>query len=542
MSFHLYRLNELFSNASGTLQFIELTVGGFSGQDEWSGVRITSTRDGVTHSFTVPADLPSSKTANTSVLLATAGFAAVAGVTPDFIIPDGFLFAQGGSLNFGGVDTVNHGALPANGLGLSRAGVSGPATPTNFSGSVGSLPALQARTGTAGNDTLTGTVDSELLDALGGDDTVRTGGGDDVVLAGSGDDVVFSGPGDDSLDGGEGYDYLYYADATAGVVIDLRAGTATGGAGSDTVAGFELLFGSAFADVFAGNDEGVGFLGGDGDDAITGGMGNDHLEGNGGDDVIDGGPGIDTTAFYSAAFAVNVDLEAGTATGGLGRDTLRDIENAVGSVFGDTLKGSSVDNRLEGGDGNDRLISTIGQDTLDGGDGLDVVVYAQSRAAYTLHTSGAGAWTVDKPGIGGVDSLAGVERLQFADQQLALDLDGAAGQAARLLGAVFGPASVANPGYVGIALQLLDGGMSVPTLAGLAVEVAGARTSAEVVSLLWTNLVGAPPTSEQAAPFVALLDSGTSVADFTVAAAALDLNAANIGLVGLMETGLAFTG
>ena len=69
---------------------------------------------------------------------------------------------------------------------------------------------------------------------------------------------------------------------------------------------------------------------------------------------------------------------------------------------------------------------------------------------------------MDKPGIGGFDSLAGVERLQFADQQLALDLDGAAGQAARLLGAVFGPASVPNPGYVGIALSLLDGG-NVPS-------------------------------------------------------------------------------
>ena len=37
MSFHLYRINEIYSDASGRLQFIELAVGNANGENQWSG-------------------------------------------------------------------------------------------------------------------------------------------------------------------------------------------------------------------------------------------------------------------------------------------------------------------------------------------------------------------------------------------------------------------------------------------------------------------------------------------------------------------------
>lgn len=546
MSFHLYRINELYSNADGSIQFIEMKVGNFSGESQWNGITLTVTRSGVMHTFSFPSNLPSGSTANTSVLIATQAFADLGVVTPDFIVPAGFLFPAGGTVNFGGVDSVTYGALPTNGAqSVGRSGELATASPTNFAGTTGSLPPtpeLLIINGTAGDDTLTGTLNAETINGLAGNDTIKSGGGNDTLNGGAGDDFVFSGAGNDTLDGGDGYDYLYFTEATAGVSINLATSTATatGGAGSDTITGFELLFGSSFNDTFVGNDSSVGFLGGEGNDTITGGAGRDHLEGNGGDDTIDGRDGADVVAYYSAAGAVTVNLTTGTATGGLGNDTLLNIEDVTGSVFGDTLTGSGGDNVLEGSDGNDSFVSTAGGDTLNGGIGVDTVNYSQTRGVFTLQRSAAGVYSVEKPNSAGSDTFTNTERLKFSDTGVALDLDGHAGQAAKLLGAVFGAAAVANRQYVGICLSLLDGGMSYEQLAAAAVGVTGSTTNFAVVSLLWNNLAGFLPTAEQAAPVVALLDQGVSIGALTVWVADLSLNADNIGLVGLTQTGLEF--
>lgn len=58
-------------------------------------------------------------------------------------MPDGFLFTAGGTLNFAGVDTWNHSALPTDGnLALYRDGSTAAHTPTNFAGQTGSLAAV----------------------------------------------------------------------------------------------------------------------------------------------------------------------------------------------------------------------------------------------------------------------------------------------------------------------------------------------------------------------------------------------------------------
>jgi len=541
MSFHLYRITEIYSNPSGTVQFIELSVGNANGESFWAGVNLRAMAGGVTRSFSFPSNLPSSNTANTTVLIATQGFADLGIVTPDFIIPNGFVFVSGGTLNFGGADELTHGAFPANGQqSLNRDGVAATATPRNFAGASASLP-LPVLQGTAGPDEITGTPLSERIEGGAGNDTLRTGGGDDTVNAGEGDDNVFSGPGNDTLDGGPGWDHLYFGEATAGVHIDMRSGTATGGAGTDLFSNFELLFGSRFADTFIGHDQGVNFLGGDGDDHITGGAGNDRLEGNGGDDFIDGRDGVDLVAYYSAAGPVVVNLSTGRASGGLGQDTLVSIEGVIGSVFGDTLTGSAASNFLDGADGDDRFFATAGDDSYAGGLGLDRIDYPLARSAYTLRVSnGEFPFTLEKPDAAGTDSLRAVERLHFSDRALALDLDAGAGQVAKLLGAVFGRAAVAQAEYAGIGLQLVDGGMGYEALGALAVAAAGKSSPADVVALLWTNVVGSAPSAEQAAPFVALLNGGMSIGALAVLAADHELNLANIDLVGLTQNGLEF--
>jgi hypothetical protein len=135
MSFHLYTINELYSNADGSVQFIEMTVGNFDGQGFWAGHSISVSQDGTTHSFTFPIDLPSEMTANTTVLIATQGFANLGIVTPDFIIPSGFLFTNGGTVNYADVDSLMYAQLPTDGsTALFRNGSMAPAVATDFAG------------------------------------------------------------------------------------------------------------------------------------------------------------------------------------------------------------------------------------------------------------------------------------------------------------------------------------------------------------------------------------------------------------------------
>jgi serralysin len=227
------------------------------------------------------------------------------------------------------------------------------------------------------------------------------------------------------------------------------------------------------------------------------------------------------------------------------------IENAAGSAFDDVLIGNAAANRLDGGAGNDRLVGGAGNDiliggpgtnTLEGGDGLDTAVFAGSRASYTISQNGQGLIVA---GANSTDTVSGVERLEFSDVRVALDLSGNAGTAAKILGAVFGAASLHNAGYVGVVLNLLDGGMSEQAMVQAALDFrlgpnAGNDT---VVNLLYTNLIGVAPTAAQQDTFVSLLDQGVlSQASFGQIVAETELNAVRIDLVGLSNTGIEYIG
>lgn len=139
-AFHLFTINELYSNADGTVQFLELTA--LAGNQQFvSGHRLTSTSPtGVTNSFTVPANLPGD-TSGHRMLFGTQGFAALGVVTPDYIVPDGFFFTGGGTVNWGeGSDIWSHPAVPTNGtLSLNRDGSTATNSPRNFAGATGTV-------------------------------------------------------------------------------------------------------------------------------------------------------------------------------------------------------------------------------------------------------------------------------------------------------------------------------------------------------------------------------------------------------------------
>ena len=232
MSFHQYQINELYSSADGNVQYIEMRVGDYDGESFWRGVSLTSSSGGVTHTFHFPSNLPSEATANTTVLIATQAFADLGIVNPDFIVPSGFLFASGGTLNFGGVDVVAYAALPTDGASsVDAAGTSGAASPTNFSGVVGHLQA------TVVTPTISGTADNDALVSRKGNDMIDGGAGiDTVVLSGirssytlvrTGDGITLSDTlGTDGIDKMNNVERLKFSDG--GIALDVAATQSAG--------------------------------------------------------------------------------------------------------------------------------------------------------------------------------------------------------------------------------------------------------------------------------------------------------------------------
>lgn len=180
-----------------------------------------------------------------------------------------------------------------------------------------------------------------------------------------------------------------------------------------------------------------------------------------------------------------------------------------------------------------------------GHDGIDLVPYNGLHTAYSVMRGSADVWHLTGGSTGQTpDVLRGVERVRFSDSSLALDLSDNAGQVAKTLGAVFGKDAVHNKSFVGIGLHFVDElNYSYPDLMQLAINARlGANaTNAQVVDLLYTNVVGQAPDAATRKTFTDLLDNGTfTVGGLGVLAADTELNKTNINLTGLAQTGLEY--
>jgi Ca2+-binding RTX toxin-like protein len=158
-----------------------------------------------------------------------------------------------------------------------------------------------------GNDTVNSTFSYTLgatlenLFLLGAGATNGTGN----ILA----NVISGNAGNNRLDGLDGVDTVSYANATAGVAVNLANTGAqnTGGAGTDTVLNFENLSGSDFNDTLVGNSGGNVLKGGAGFDKLTGGAGADSFifsSKTGSDTITDFISATDKMQFSQSAFHV----------------------------------------------------------------------------------------------------------------------------------------------------------------------------------------------------------------------------------------------
>jgi hypothetical protein len=144
-NFHLFRIEQLYSNADGTIQFIVLRESsGANGEHLWAGQMLSRSGGGLSNqSITFMSNLPSSSTSGKRVLIATPGFAALGLVTPNYTIPSGFLPLANGTINYAGVNQVTYASLPTDGNAIDRNGNPIANLATNFAGVSASVPASQ---------------------------------------------------------------------------------------------------------------------------------------------------------------------------------------------------------------------------------------------------------------------------------------------------------------------------------------------------------------------------------------------------------------
>jgi hypothetical protein len=114
---------------------------------------------------------------------------------------------------------------------------------------------------------------------------------------------------------------------------------------------------------------------------------------------------------------------------------------------------------ITGTSGADVLKPGAGNNGVDGGAGIDTAVYAGSHSNFTITRADWGFDVVDKTGANGHDSLINVERIQFDDGYVAIDIDGNAGQLYRLYSAAYGREP--DAAGVGYWLMRMDGGTSI---------------------------------------------------------------------------------
>lgn len=209
----------------------------------------------------------------------------------------------------------------------------------------------------------------------------------------------------------------------------------------------------------------------------------------------------------------------------------------------DSTPVSAFTGTLTGTEGNDRIDAPTQPATVDGSGGIDILRLPLGRASYVLAFSDQVFSLQSSSRNPGTCTFVQVERLQFADQQVALDLQtpqAHASQVAGILGAVYGAEALNDRHLVGVGLRHLDEGMSERDLAQLALDQVGVHNANEVVELLWSHIVQTPLPEAQRSYYLALLQEGMSPAELTIIAAHCNQNLLNIDLVGLRHSGLAF--
>jgi hypothetical protein len=163
--------------------------------------------------------------------------------------------------------------------------------------------------------------------------------------------------------------------------------------------------------------------------------------------------------------------------------------------------GSSIAELSLGSEVADKFFSSAGNDTIQGGSGIDVAAYDAVRSGYRIEES-SGVWFITDLRSGtnssGVDRLIGVERLQFSDSWVAIDVSGAGGQAYRVYKAAFNREP--DQGGLGYWIAQMDSGMNMVEVAARFIDsneframYGAATTDEQYLTKVYQNVLGRDP-------------------------------------------------
>mgnify|MGYP000157994146 CR=1 FL=1 len=297
----------------------------------------------------------------------------------------------------------------------------------------------------AADSASTGENDTVAIDVLANDtdpdsgDTLTlqaasiTGGLGTISIAGG--QVIY--------DPGAAYGYLATGDtATVEIAYSIsdQQGAPAYGAVTVTVVGTDddIIYGTAGDDVLNGGPGADRMYGLGGNDTLNGGAGNDFLDGGSGADVMEGGFGDDTFVVDDVGDSIIEWWNGGAG----GTDTvqswidytlganLENLELLDGSVFfSEDINGTgnSLSNIITGNGGNN---------ILTGGAGDDLFVFSDGGGNDTINDFTAGAGTDDAIDMAGVTALNSFADVQAAASQVGADvlIDMGGGDSVSLIG------------------------------------------------------------------------------------------------------------
>jgi hypothetical protein len=134
-----FMIDEIYSNADGSVQFVVIRDRGQGDCDAqenlWAGQTLLALGPAPVRTFVFPSNLPTCATSGKRVLIATQSFAALGLVTPDYVIPDGFIQIPDGGVTFADISHVSYTNLPSDGVhAISGSGATVQNVATNLAG------------------------------------------------------------------------------------------------------------------------------------------------------------------------------------------------------------------------------------------------------------------------------------------------------------------------------------------------------------------------------------------------------------------------
>lgn len=268
--------------------------------------------------------------------------------------------------------------------------------------------------------------------------------------------------------------------------------------------------------------------------------------------AADEGAAITVRVKFVDGFGANETVTSAAITAGRTINGTAGADTLTGSAGADIVSGAGGNDTINGGSGDDFITGGLGNDSITGGSGVDVLAISSARSAtaVTITSPSALTATVQTVGVGGdgVDSTTGLERFKFTDMALAIDLNGAAGVAAKVVGALLGAVYVQDRDVMGSVLDQADTGMTQAQLAAyvastaLFATLAGSHSNTDFVSQVFESVYLRPPTPAESLAYVDALNTGAQTQG-SLGGAMSDAseNLVNIDFVGLQSSGFSYT-